>query len=169
MRVKAKTQKETSQNESVVKEQILHPLLKVRNENGQTINAHAAMIAKNGTAMFGKMGPPVSEEFIDILNEQIRREIMTYLFITTRQGWNGEFVTYRCQLLNVSKIIDEARKSLVPSYYVYEIPGIRTWFLISDLERLTREEMNRIVVVSSGRALMSVINSSATFFQVTIS
>jgi len=32
------------------------------------------------------------------------------------------------------------------------------------MERLSREEMNRIFVVSSGREIMSVIKSSATVF-----
>ena len=143
-----------------------HVLLRVRSELGQTIAAHKEMITRRGVALLGKMGESLGQSFKDELNQQIDRGVKTYLFLTTREGWNGPYVTDRCLLRRVYDTLDAAKQSLVPRYYTADIPRIRTWFEIASMERLAREEMNRLVVLSSGREIMSVIASSATVFRV---
>jgi hypothetical protein len=143
-----------------------HVLLKVRSEGGQTITAHADMVTRKGTAMLGKIGKGIGAVFRDKLNLQIELGIKTFLFLTTREGWNGPFVTYRCVLQGVHPTLDVDKKTLVPSYYAHETLNIKTWFEIASIERLTPEEMNRIFVVSSGREIMGVVNTSGTIFQV---
>ncbi len=145
-----------------------HVLLKVRSESGQTITAHSDMVAAKGVAMLGKIGQAVGADFRDALNQQIERGIRTYLYLTIREGWNGPYVTYRCLLRGVYETLDAEKKALVPKYYLHEIANIKTWFEIASMERLTREEMNKIFVLSSGREIMSVINSSATIFRVAV-
>jgi hypothetical protein len=144
----------------------MHVLLRVRSENGQTLTAHKEMVAKRGAALLGKMGQAIGPDFKDKLNEQIGRGIRTFLFLTTREGWNGPYVTDRCLLRRVDDTLDAAKQSLVPRYYASESARIKTWFEIASMERLTREEMNRLFVQSSGREIMSVIASSATIFRV---
>jgi hypothetical protein len=143
-----------------------HCLLRVRSEGGQTIEAHAAMIVREGTALLGKVGQAIGPDFRTALNEQIDRGVKTYLFLTTREGWNGPYVTYRCKLQHVHESLEGLKKSLVPKYYVADSGTIKTWFEITSLERLSREEMNEIVVLSSNRPIMSVIASSAAVFRV---
>ena len=143
-----------------------HVLLRVRSELGKTIGSHRDMVARKGAAMLGKMGSALGREFEVGLNEQIRQGTRTYLFLTTREGWNGPYVTDRCLLLGVHDTLDETRAALVPRYYAGDARHIKTWFEIGSLERLTRDEMNRIFVLSSGREIMSVIASSATVFRV---
>ncbi len=143
-----------------------HVLIRVRSENGLTVEAHSDVIEKHGAALFGKIGQPIGPDFRAELNEQIERGIPTYLFITTREGWNGPYVTYSCLLLSVHDRLDPGQKSLVPSYYLGEASKIKTWFEVRSITRLTREEMNRICVVSSGRSIMAVIKSSAAVFRV---
>jgi hypothetical protein len=145
-----------------------HALLKVRSESGQTIAAHAEIIATKGAAMLGKMGRDIGPLFRVILNQQITDGINTYLFLTLREGWNGPFVTYRCALKGAYETLAAEKKALVPRYYIHESANIKTWFKITSIERMTREEMNRIFVLSSGREIMSVINTSGTFFRVGI-
>ena len=145
-----------------------HVLLKVRSENGQTITAHADMVAVKGAAMLGKMGQPLGPDFRESLNRQIDSGVKTYLFLTIREGWNGPYVTYRCLLRRVHETLEGEKKYLVPTYYLHERGGVKTWFEIVSMERLTREEMNRIFVLSSGREIMSVLNSSATVFHVAV-
>ena len=145
-----------------------HVLLKVRSESGQTITAHADMVAAKGSAMLGKIGQAIGADFRDALNQQVGRGIKTYLFLTIREGWNGPYVTYRCLLRQVYETLDESKKALVPKYYLHESANVKTWFEIASMERLTREEMNRIFVLSSGREIMSVVNSSATVFRVAV-
>lgn len=147
-------------------EKPFHLLLKVRSEAGQTINDHEAMIAAKGTALLGKMGQGVGTSFTKVLNAQIERGLPTYLFLTIREGWNGEYVTYRCRLRRVSDTLDQSKKELVPVYYRDSAPRIRAWFEITSMTRLSRQEMNKIYVLSSDREIMSVISSSATIFHV---
>lgn len=144
----------------------IHILLRVRSENGLTVTAHKQMVASRGRAVLGKMGDAISSHLRDALNRQIQNGVKTYLFLTTREGWNGPYVTDRCLLWGVYHRLDEAKRPLVPSYYAASIPNIETWFEFVSFERLTREEMNRIFVRSSGREIMSVIKSSATVFGV---
>jgi hypothetical protein len=144
----------------------VHVLIRVRSESGQTITAHADILAKRGSAVLGKIGQPVGPNFRDILNQQIQSGIKTYLFLTIREGWNGPYVTYRCTLRQVQDTLDPKKRTLVPSYYMADAPKINTWFEITDIERLSRDEMNKIFVLSSGRSIMSVIASSAAVFRV---
>jgi hypothetical protein len=146
----------------------VHLLIRVRSENGQTINAHADLVATRGAAIFGKLGQPVGPAFRKLLNDQIQHGTKTYLFLTTREGWNGEYVTYRCPLRQVHEILEAAKRSLVPTYYIGEAANIRTWLEVSGIDRLSREEMNRIFVLSSGRSVMSVIKSTAAVFRVVV-
>lgn len=150
------------------KQEAFHVLLRVRSELGQTITAHKNIVARKGTAVLGKMGGALGPAFRLALNEQIERGIKTYLFLTTREGWNGPYVTDRCSLLHVYDALDTSKRALVPAYYASDSATIRTWFEIASVERLTRDEMNRIFVLSSGREIMSVIASSATVFKVAV-
>jgi hypothetical protein len=145
-----------------------HVLLRVRSENGQTIDAHTEIIRRKGTALLAKMGEPIGPDFINKLNEQIGRKVKTFLFLTLREGWNGPYVTYRCSLHQVSNTVPPNKHSLIPGYYGFVEAAASTWFEISSMERMTRDEMNRIFVLSSGRSIMSVIASSATVFRVAL-
>jgi hypothetical protein len=149
--------------------EIAHVALKVRTEtNGNTIKEHTKVVEKYGVALLGKMGQAIGTAFRNSLNDQIERGVRTYLFLTIREGWHGSFSTYQCLLRKVSASLDEEKKLFVPKYYVYESPTIKTWFEISSIELMTRENMNRIYVLTSGRSIMSVMNSSATIFRVGI-
>lgn len=143
-----------------------HVLIRMRSEDGQTINLHRDIITQKGSAILGKIGQPLSGAFIKSLNEQISRNIETYLFLTLREGWNGEYVTYQCLLKNVSSELDETKMDLIPEYYSASYKDINTWFEISIMGRMTRDNMNRIFVLSSGRHIMSVIKSTAAVFKV---
>lgn len=145
-----------------------HVLIRVRSENGQTINEHANVISAHGAALFGKIGQPIGATFREELNTQTAAGIKSFLFITIRDGWNGPYITYRCLLRNVAEKLTPEKRRLVPTYYLSEASAIKTWFEVSSIVRLSRDEMNRITVISSGRQIMSVIKSSATVFRVQV-
>ncbi len=145
-----------------------HVLIRVRAEEGLTIEAHGGVIAKYGTALFGQFGRPIGPAFRDSLNRQAASGQKTYLFITTRLGWRGEYITYRCPLRQVFDSLDDSKRHLVPSYYVGQAPYIRAWFEIAGIERLGRDEMSRIHVLSSGRSIVNAIFSKAVVFRVVV-
>jgi hypothetical protein len=146
----------------------IHILLRVRAENGKTFTEHGRIIKEEGSAMLGKMGNPVGPDFSRDLNEQIGTGVPTFLFLTTREGWNGPYVTYRCRLKSVEATLPQSKLHLVPEYYAHEHKSIESWFNISTMDKLSMTEMNRIYVLSSGRHVMSVVKSSAAVFRVAI-
>jgi hypothetical protein len=159
------TSKRTEAQEAELGE---HILLKVRAERGLTITAHADMIAKRGTALFGKIGKGIGQDFRNILNQQIEQGIKTYLFLTVQNNWRGPFTTYQCLLRQVQMLFDVTKRSLIPRYYVYNKAIISTWFEIASIEQLMEVETNKIFVLKSGREIMSVVNTSGTVFRVGI-
>lgn len=145
-----------------------HVLIRVRAEDGLTIEGHQNVIARHGIALFGKFGERLGPAFHDFLNRQTANGQKTYLFITTRLDWRHEYVTFRCPLRQVLNTLDESKRYLVPGYYVAQAPHIRTWFEIEGIERISREDMDRIFVLSSGRPITSAIFSRTGTFRVGI-
>jgi hypothetical protein len=105
---------------------------------------------------------------VNDLSAQMAEGLPTYLFLTTREGWNGPYVTYRCELRGIYRTLDDAKRALVPQYYAHNYNDIATWLEISSIDKLSRDDMNRIFVLSSGRSIMSVIQTSAVVFRVGI-
>ncbi len=142
--------------------------MRTRNEDGLTFAAHAEVLGRRGSVLFGKMGKPLGTPLVAMLNSQIARGATTFLYLTTRIRWNGPYVTEACKLRHVYQSFPPGMRELVPSYYLNEADRIGTWFEVVEMTRLTKEEMNRIFVISSGREIMSVIKSSATLFKVSV-
>ena len=110
------------------------------------------------------MGKPVGTPYIDKLNVQIQNKIPTFLYLTTREGWNGPYVTYQCTLSLVYRDLPKNKTSLIPKYYASEYKKVTTWFEITSIGKMSKTDMNKIKVTSSGREIMSVISSSAVMF-----
>ncbi len=143
-------------------------LMRVRSEDGRTISAHERIIAAKGSALLGKIGKGLGPDFIKLMNGQIGRGVNTYLFLTTREGWNGPYVTFMCRLKGIETTLPESKRDLAPSYYAASFQDVNTWFEISSIAKMSRSDMNRITVISSGREIMSVIGSSASIFHVVL-
>lgn len=148
------------------KEKPFHALIRVKSEDGKTIKAHAEIIRKEGVAILGKIGQPLGLAFMTALNKQVQNGNKTYLFLATREGWNGPYVIYQCELNEVQPYLVGNKQNLVPSYYSSEFKLIKTWFEIKTITKLSNDEMSKIYVLSSGRGISSVINSSASIFRV---
>jgi hypothetical protein len=146
-----------------------HVLIRVRSEDGATISEHYRVLQEQGRALIGKVGKALGDGFMEQLNRQIASGTETYLFLTTKNGWRGSiYTTYQCGLEAVHNTLLPGKRDLVPDYYAAEYEGIGTWFEITSMYELERDEMNRIEVVSSGRTIMSVIKSMASVFKVRV-
>lgn len=149
--------------------EIAHVALKVRTDDDRnTIKEHTKVLEKYGSVVLGKMGQRMSDPFLKSLNEQIARDVKTYLFLFLKQGWKSAHITYQCLLHNVYHSLPEDKKIFIPKYYLHKSSVIRTWFEIKSIELMSKENMNNIFVLSSNRSIMSVVNSSATVFRVGI-
>lgn len=162
-----KTETKKQEGVSVTeKERPTHILLRVRAEDGQTIAGHARVIAQKGSAVLGKMGSPVGADFMNTLNRQIADGTKTYLFLAMRDGFHSPYVFHGCLLKGVSATLDSGKKGLVPEYYAYDIPIIKTWFEIATIQPLTTKELDAITVTSSGRSATSAVFSRTAVFRV---
>jgi hypothetical protein len=145
----------------------VHVLLRLKSASGETIAAHANMVARKGVAMLGKLGRAgLGDEFKAALNEQIKSGIRTYLFLTTKERWDTPYVTYWCLLKQVHSSLGSDKRTLVPGYYIHEAPNIKTWFEISSIDRLSQAESERIYVMSTGNSIASAIKGLNSVFRV---
>lgn len=142
-----------------------HILLKVRSEHGLTIDAHSHIIAEKGAAFFGKFGDGIGKNFQDELNNQIKQGIKTYLFLLTKESL-GKLSIYQCLLKQVHEVLQEDSKILVPRYYIHKSSFIKTWFEITTMKHLTREEMDRIYLLDSGHEIQTILSEHETAFRV---
>lgn len=147
----------------------VHVLIRVRSEDGTTISEHYRVLEDRGRALIGKVGKALGDKFIDELNRQIASGAETHLFLTTKDGWGGAaYTTYQCGLEAVHKALPPGKRDLVPDYYASEYDSIGSWFEVTSMYELSRDQMNSIEVVSSGRSIMSVIKSMASVFRVRV-
>lgn len=152
---------------STKRETTTHVLMRVVSIQGLTVRAHQEMVARQGVALFGKMGRPISQDFQDTLNGQIANSEETFFFLITREGDKREYVTHKCQLTHVyAGMLDPAKQSLVPSYYANDIPNIRTWFEIATFARLTVDEAATIYTLSTGEGIMNALKGTGSIFRV---
>ena len=145
---------------------IVHVVIRVRSEEGNTIATHRQVIAEYGHAMFAKIGKGLGPAFIEELNSQINRGIITYCFVAIYEGRDVPFGIYQCELLSVHTDLKDAQKKLIPKYLQSVIKGISTWFEIRTLNRVAQEERKRISVISSGREISGAMKGMTAVFRV---
>lgn len=141
-----------------------HLLIKVRSEGGKTIADHQRCMRLNGSVIFGKMGSPIGADFIADLRNQLNIDIPTYLFLALKKGWKGGFTLYKARLASVQTELSSESLQLVPEYYRHEHKSIQTWLEIYSLDALPHAESVKVIVLSSGREVLSVLSNSASVF-----
>ena len=148
------------------KPQHVHIVLRIKAEDGMTVRAHRKVIEESGSVMFAKIGKGLGDNFSSQLNDQLEAGIPTFLFLAAHQGWKKPYGFYKCELRRVSSKLSSDQRKLVPSYIRKSIPAISTWLEITTLLRLSDQESNRIIVLSSGREIKSAIRGTTSVFRV---
>lgn len=143
-----------------------HIVVRIRSEDGRTISAHRKVIEQHGRVMFAKIGKGLGNSFLEQLNGQTGKGLPTYLFLATHEGWNKPFGMYQCELVHVHTQLNADMEAFVPSYMQQSIQNVSTWFEIRTIARLSREESNRIYVLTSGREITSAIRGTTAVFRV---
>ena len=143
-----------------------HVALRIKSENGITISEHNKVIDQKGSVLFSKLGKPLSDAFVNQLNNQLDKEIPTYLFLATYEGRNVPYGYYQCNLVRVHKKVTQSQISFIPEYIQHLVDDIETYFEISSINRLSHAETNRIYVLSSGREISGAIRGTTSIFKV---
>ena len=108
-----------------------------------TINAHDALIRKNGFVWYGKLGLPLSDKVINIiLNNESSRILLIH---------SGRTARYWAYVTEITK--SKPDLNFVPSYYREMSKEFNTWFKITRFELAPSDVMSKCIVSSSGAKL----------------
>jgi hypothetical protein len=146
----------------------VHIVLRVRSDDGRTMEEHVKVFNKSGRVLFAKIGKGLGAPFFNQLNYQIENKIPTYFFIAVYEGWNMPFSFIKCDLLKVHSTLTDKQLELVPSYIHSSKNAVNTWFEISGLSRLANEEVKRIQLATSGREISSSLRGTTAIFRVVV-
>jgi hypothetical protein len=143
----------------------IHLLLRFsdsRLKEGDTIAAHNAVVQGHGAVWFGKMGSPVSQLHIDELNEQIKREIPTFVYLV--KGNRRKTTAYKARLVLSTRVYPKEEQELIPPYYRdHDIPRyVKFWVKIGEITLITLDELNQMQVASSVLPLAESLVKSST-------
>ena len=92
-------------------EQSVHLLLRFSDsllEQGDTIDEHNQVVQRAGAVWFGKMGSPVSQQYIDLMNKQVEDGTATYVYLV--KGNRRKSTAYRSKIISISKTLPEGEQ-----------------------------------------------------------
>lgn len=127
-----------------------------------TIDAHTQVIENHGAVWFGKMGSPVSEAKLEELNQQVKDEIPTFIYLI--KGNRRKSTAYRGRLIFALRSLPQKEKSMMPEYYLIVdiIRHIKTWFKLSEIQPIDMAELNRLRVIGSVLPIQETLVKSST-------
>lgn len=128
---------------------------------------HERVAQREGIVWVGKFGACLGSRTIQRLNDQTAQEVDTYLYLV-ESGRRGIEVA-RCRVRRVSADLPVGEEERVPSYYaekqLWGIIGV--WFEADSVGGVDPSELDRLVVMSSGRPVRwSLRRSMSGFFLV---
>ena len=132
-----------------------------------TIREHQQVIDQEGAVWLGKIGRPLAQHKLDLLNEQIQDGTRTFIFLVQKRG--RDYSWTKASLSEARRAIQASGRSLVPAYYreLGIAKSVSTWFKVTALKKATRNEVRNLHVVSSGRQISETLASSmAAIFMV---
>lgn len=125
------------------------------NENyiSDAMEIHNDICKKSGSCWYGKAGKkPDMRKLQEFIGNGI------YMIFYNREK------TYICNLIAVS---GEKPSSGYPEYYDISMWKPSSWYLITNLMRIDKDILNKLIVQSTGKKMSDTINSSMTSFYFT--
>lgn len=121
------------------------------------IEAHNAVVREHGMCAFGKFGAQISKGTKDLIDTQVNKLELTYLYVILRQ--RSDIQAYRAKIQSVVPIVgkEEFHRLNFPGYYSEKPTSA---IIIS--EELKESKIDDLIVLSSKRALLDAILSSRT-------
>ena len=134
-----------------------------------TIREHMLVIEQSGAVWFAKMGRPLASYRIDLLSDQMRRGIPTFLFLVQKAG--RDYVWAQGTLCAISRSLPAREHALTPPYYrdrkVNQAASI--WFKLSKISRPRASQIKMLNVASSRNPISeSLARSMAAMFVVQV-
>ena len=132
-----------------------------------TIQEHELVIKDKSAVWFGKIGRPLAERKIKLLNSQIHNNVPTYLFLVQRK--ESGYVWTQGILEKVTTELARNDRTLIPSYYNRHNIDKQSviWFKVSKLFTASKSDIQKCHVVSSNKPISETLNTSmAAMFMV---
>jgi hypothetical protein len=124
-----------------------------------TVEAHNEVVEAHGTVLFGKSGRAPSRERFAILRSAIDKGSAEFILVSRRHGshqvWKAPFVAIRGKSERVAL-------QLIPSYYRDQARLISVWFEIGLLDPVPVARLDQLALISNGRSLRRVLDTSRT-------
>lgn len=153
---------------SFINEKTEHVVIRIKSDEGRTIDSHEQILLKNKKVIFGKIGKGLSVNFFNQLKLQLGNKVPTFLFLAVYEGWNKPFTFVKCNLVNIYTELNQNQMSLVPKYLHSMQGAINTWFEIDKFSWIAQEEQKRICIFTSGKEITSSLRGTTAVFRVAI-
>jgi hypothetical protein len=127
-----------------------------------TIEEHNNIVQRYGSVWFGKMGSPVSQANIDILNQQVEDGIPTHIYLV--KGNRRKSTAFRSMMIYASKAYPKGEEYLLPQYYLDMAltKYMRFFVKLAEIKPLDFEDLAKIHVASSVLPLRETLIKSST-------
>jgi hypothetical protein len=133
---------------------------------GDVVELHNAIVQKQGSVWFGKLGQTLSQNRVDLLNKQTEKKIPTFLYLV--KGNRRKSTAYRTLLLHVQREKPQD-KILIPKYYIEKdmIQYMKAWIKIGKIMPVEMTEMENLKAINSVLPIAETLRlSSAGYFLV---
>lgn len=127
-----------------------------------TIEEHNNIVHEFGSVWFGKMGSPVSQAQIDVLNKQVDDGILTHVYLV--KGNRRKSTAYRGMMIYATKSYPEGEEYLLPPYYLdMELTKYMRFFVkLAEISPIDFEDLAKMRVASSVIPLRETLIKSST-------
>ena len=132
---------------------------------GDVVAKHNAVVENNGYVWFGKMGSPISQGRMDLLNTQIAKNTPTFVYFV--KGIRNKSTFYRADVLAISREINLSEKEAIPKYYQEKelTQFMKTWLKILEISQIEESAMSTLKTTSSIFRLQdTLVRSSSGYF-----
>ncbi|MEI7849016.1 MAG: hypothetical protein WCK35_24675 [Chloroflexota bacterium] len=115
---------------------------------GNVVSIHNEIVSQFGSVWFGKLGQTISQARADLLNQQIEKNIPTWVYLV--KGNRKKSTPFRAALKRIEKTIP-TEKAFIPAYYFEKdlTQFMKVWIKIGGIEPLDISEMEKLKAINS--------------------
>lgn len=116
---------------------------------GDVISLHQQVIKERDFVWFGKLGNPIAQRHIEIINLQRQNNIHSYLFLV--KGNRKKSTFYKATIELLSSNLPKNEKDMIPKYYfdLKIVKHMKFWAKLSSIRPIDENEIQNIQVMGS--------------------
>ncbi|HVR23114.1 MAG TPA: hypothetical protein VMU26_07315 [Candidatus Polarisedimenticolia bacterium] len=143
----------------------MHVLLripKLGTEIDALCHAHDEVSLSCGSVWIAIAGRAFSSRRERDLDEQIRRQMKTYLYVAQMAKQGTGFQAFRAEVSQVSSSFLDVEATLVPKYYEKQriLPNAKSWLRIGGFKEVKSDAFNSLRVAGNGKPVSAVLQRS---------